>query len=318
MNPPPGMKLARLGNSDLELSRLGFGAWAIGGQWQYGWGSQDDELSIKTIHAALDTGINWIDTAPVYGLGHSEEVIGRAISGMQSKPYVFTKCCFRWDHTGDITPSLAAESVRQEVEASLQRLQLDVIDLYQIHWPQPLEQIEEGWETLAALKQEGKIRWIGVSNFSVEQIQLMEKIAPVSSLQPNYNLIHREVETDILPYCLKQGIGTIVYSPMASGLLSGKMTRERIHQLADDDWRRSNPDFQGPELDRNLAIAQRCLEVGNAVGGSAAEIAIAWTLQHPAVTGAICGLRNPEQVEGIKRASGFDLSSFDFPHPLDS
>src|SRR6202022_935929 len=246
------MQTRQLGNSDLNITRVGYGAWAIGGSgWQFAWGSQNDNDSIAAIHRALELGVNWIDTAAIYGLGHSEEVVGRALKNWRSsRPYVFTKCGLRGDAKGEVQKALNADSIRKEVENSLRRLSLDAIDLYQIHWPPDPDsgELEEGWSTLADLKREGKVRWIAVSNFNVDQLRRAEKIAPVTSLQPSYSLIHREVEEEILPYCLRKGIGVIVYSPMASGLLSGTMTRERAAKLTAEDWRSRNSDFTEPKL----------------------------------------------------------------------
>lgn len=307
------MNTRTLGKSDLQITPVGYGAWAIGGSgWQFAWGSQDDNDSIAAIHRALELGVNWIDTAAVYGLGHSEEVVGRALKTWSgSKPYVFTKCGLRWDRRGQVQKVLSGSSIRGEVEDSLHRLGVDVIDLYQIHWPpdpdSPL--LEEGWSTLADLKREGKVRWIGVSNFSVEQLRRAQKIAPVTSLQPPYSLVHLEAEAEILPYCGQEGIGVIVYSPMASGLLSGAMTRDRIAKLPQDDWRKAHADFNEPNLSRNLALADRLRQIGERRGRSAGEVAIAWTLHHPAVTGAIVGARNAKQAEGVLRAGDLRLSA---------
>ncbi|HRR03206.1 MAG TPA: aldo/keto reductase [Treponemataceae bacterium] len=305
------METKRLGNSDMNITRIGLGTWAIGGTWRWGWGEQDDSNSIATIREAIDHGINWIDTAAVYGLGHSEEIVGKALREMKDKPYVFTKGTKIWDSAGNVSESMKAESLRKEVEASLVRLGVEVIDLYQIHWPIPDEQIEEGWETLAKLKDEGKIRYIGVSNFSVSQLRRAEKIAPVTSLQPPYNLIRQDVAKEILPYCEQQNIGVIVYSPMASGLLSGKMSRERIAAMDPGDWRKTNPDFTEPRVTRNLALQQLLKEIGAQYGATAGEAAIAWTLKNPAVTGAIVGMRKPDQIEGIIRAGELKLSDAD-------
>ena len=306
------MEMRRLGNSDLHITRVGYGAWAIGGSgWQFAWGSQDDNESIAAIHRALELGVNWIDTAAVYGLGHSEEVVGRALKQWHgSRPYVFTKCGLRGDANGEVQKVLSADSIRGEVEDSLRRLSVDAIDLYQIHWPPDPDspELEEGWSTLADLKREGKVRWIGVSNFNVQQLRRAEAIAPVTSLQPRYSLVHREVEDEILPYCLSEGIGVIVYSPMASGLLTGAMTRERAARLPRDDWRRSHPDFTEPELSRNLLLVDRLQEIARRRNRSTGEVAIAWTLHHPAVTGAIVGARNARQAEGVMRAGELRLS----------
>ena len=303
------METRRLGNSDLHITRIGFGAWAIGGSgWEYAWGPQDDADSIAAIHKALDRGINWIDTAAVYGLGHSEEVVARALEGVTPPPYVFTKCERTWDEHGQTGYTLKAQSVRRECEASLKRLRVEAIDLYQIHWPKPDEDIEEGWSTLAKLKEEGKIRNIGVSNFNVSQMKRAQAIAPITSLQPPYSLLDRGVESDVLPYCAQQSIGVIVYSPMRNGLLSGAMTRERIAALPTDDWRRRNPDFQEPKLFRNLELVEILRAIGQRHGRTAGEVAIAWTLRHPAVTGAITGMRRPDQVDGVIGAADLQLS----------
>jgi aryl-alcohol dehydrogenase-like predicted oxidoreductase len=295
------MQTKQLGNSDMHITAIGFGAWAIGGGgWKFAWGAQDDQDSIDTIHRALDRGMNWIDTAAVYGLGHSEEVVARALKGRPDKPYIFTKCTRVWDEEGNIGNNLKAASIRRELEDSLRRLQVDVIDLYQIHWPQPDEDIEEGWTTMAELQQEGKVRWIGVSNFTVEQMQRAMAIAPITSLQPPYSLIRPDVETGILPFCEQNNIGVIVYSPMASGLLTGAMTRERAANLPEDDWRRSNPEFQEPRLSRNLELVDLLRRIGQRHGGkSPGEVAIAWTLHNTAVTAAIVGARRADQIDGI-------------------
>ena len=305
------MQTRKLGNSDLRITPVGYGAWAIGGSgWQFGWGSQDDKDSIAALHRSLELGVNWIDTAAVYGLGHSEEVVARALKEWRGpKPYIFTKCGLHWDAKGNVTKVLNASSVRAEIEYSLRRLSVDVIDLYQIHWPPDPDSpaLEEGWSTLADLKREGKVRWIGVSNFDVQQLRRAQAIAPVTSLQPPYSLVHREIEDKILPYCLREGIGVIVYSPMASGLLTGAMTRERA-ALLKDDWRSGHPDFTEPNLSRNLALVERLQEISRRHNRSAGEVAIAWTLHNPAVTGAIVGARNARQAEGVMRAGSLSLT----------
>ena len=303
------MQTRQFGNSDMQITRLGLGTWAIGGGgWAFGWGPQDDEASIATIHRAIDLGINWIDTAAVYGLGHSEEIVAKALKGRSDRPHGFTKGSRVWNDQGEITSSLKEQSLRREVENSLRRLEVDTIDLYQLHWPNPDPDIEEGWSTLAKLKSEGKLRYIGVSNFSVEQMERARKIAPITSLQAPYSLIKRDVERDILPYCQEHNIGVIVYSPMMSGLLSGKMTRERIDNFPEDDWRKRNEEFQEPRLSRNLKLASLLQDIGYPYNRTTAEVAIAWTLRHPAVTGAIVGGRRPEQVEEIIGAAEFRLS----------
>jgi aryl-alcohol dehydrogenase-like predicted oxidoreductase len=303
------MKTRQLGKTDLFITPLGFGSWAVGGGgWQFGWGTQDDRESIAAINRALDLGINWIDTAAVYGLGHSEEVVARALKGRAERPYIFTKCSMVWDDQAKISHSLKRESIRREVEDSLRRLQVETIDLYQIHWPDPEADIEEGWSALSELKREGKVRYIGVSNFNVNQLQRAMAIDRVDSLQPPYSLIHPDVDDEILPFCECNGIGVIVYSPMMSGLLTGKMTRERINNFPEDDWRKRNAEFLEPRLSRNLWLAELLKNIGRSHGLSAAEIAIAWTLRLSEVTGAIVGGRNPEQVDGVVGAADFRLS----------
>jgi aryl-alcohol dehydrogenase-like predicted oxidoreductase len=293
----------------MQITPIGLGTWAIGGGgWSFGWGQQDDAESIAAIHRALDLGINWIDTAAVYGLGHSEEIVGQAIREHSTRPCIFTKCSRVWNERGELSSNLKAQSIRREVENSLHRLRIDVIDLYQLHWPLPDEDIEEGWSTMAALKQEGKVRFIGVSNFNVSQMERARKIAPIDSLQPPYSLIKPDVERDILPYCQQHDIGVIVYSPMQSGLLTGKMTRERIASMPDNDWRKGNPEFQEPRLSRNLDLVGVLSEIGYSHAMSPGEVAIAWTLRNPAVTGAIVGGRHPQQVEENVNAAEFRLS----------
>jgi aryl-alcohol dehydrogenase-like predicted oxidoreductase len=305
------MHTRQFGKTDMQITPVGVGAWAMGGgSYVFGWGAQDDQQSIAAIKRALDLGVNWIDTAAVYGLGHSEEVVGQAIKGRE-KPYIFTKCSLVWDDQGNISNSLKADSIRREVEASLRRLNVDVIDLYQIHWPDPEQDIEEGWETLAKLQQQGKVRAIGISNFNVEQLARVEKIAPVEALQPPYSLVHPEVERQVLPYCQQHNIGVIAYSPMASGLLSGHMTKERVANLPADDWRRTNPDFQEPRLSRNLALANLLNDVGfphNVPGG---VVAVAWTLCNPAVSGAIVGIRSASQIEELLPSAEMRLTSME-------
>jgi aryl-alcohol dehydrogenase-like predicted oxidoreductase len=306
------METRKLGNSDMKITPVGFGAWALGGGgWEFSWGAQDDADSIAAIHRALELGVNWIDTAAVYGLGHSEEIVARALKGWSGpRPYVFTKCVLRWDEKGTISQVFSADSIHRECQDSLRRLQVETIDLYQIHWP-PADSgpgLEEAWQTLAALKKEGKVRWIGVSNFNVEQLQRASKIAPVTSLQPPCSLIRRKIENEILPFCEKQGIGVIVYAPMASGLLTGAMTRERAGALPPDDFRSRSPEFSEPRLTKNLDLVERLRQVGARHGRSPGEVAIAWTLSRPAVTGAIVGARNAKQAEGVMRAGDLKLS----------
>lgn len=304
------MEKRKLGNSDLMITPVGVGSWAIGGGgWAFAWGPQDDSESIAAIRAALEAGFNWIDTAAVYGLGHSEEMVAKALEGISPKPYIFTKCERTWDEQRKITPKLKRDSIRQECENSLRRLKVDAIDLYQIHWPEPDEDIEEGWETMLGLKQEGKVRWTGVSNFKVSQLKRIQALGPVTSLQPPYSIISPEIETELLPFCEQSNIGVIVYSPMKSGLLTGKMTRERIASMPEDDFRRRVAQFQEPKLTRNLKLAELLRLIGECHGRTTGEVAIAWTLRNPAVTGAIVGLRSAEQLAGVRGALEFRLEA---------
>jgi aryl-alcohol dehydrogenase-like predicted oxidoreductase len=301
----------KLGNSDLELTSIGFGAWAIGGgDWQYAWGPQEDKASVEAIHAALDAGVNWIDTAAVYGLGHSEEVVGRALKESSKKPYVFTKSSMTWAEDRKIVQTM--KKIREEVEGSLRRLGVDTIDLYQIHWPVPDDEVEEGWTTMAELQREGKVRWIGVSNFSVAQMERALKIAPITSLQPPYSIINRNIEPEILPFCAQHGIGVINYSPMQSGLLTGAMTKDRIAKMPQDDFRRNTKQFQEPLISRNLELVELLRGIGNAHGVEPGVVAIAWTLHNPAVTAAIVGGRSAKQVEGVLPAATFRLTEPEF------
>jgi aryl-alcohol dehydrogenase-like predicted oxidoreductase len=306
------METRKLGNSDLKTTPVGFGAWAIGGPgWEFAWGAQDDADSIAAIHRALELGVNWIDTAAVYGLGHSEETVARALKEWSGpRPYVFTKCVLCWNENGKIWKEFSPQSIRRECEDSLRRLQVESIDLYQMHWPPDDNKpgLEDAWQTLAALKAVGKVRWIGVSNFNVEQLKRAEKIAPVTSLQPPYSVIRRAIEKEILPHCQQQGIGVISYAPMASGLLTGAMTRERAAALPADDFRSRNPEFREPRLSRNIELVERLRQVGARHGRTPGEVAIAWTLRHPVVTGAIVGARNAKQAKGIMRAGELKLS----------
>jgi aryl-alcohol dehydrogenase-like predicted oxidoreductase len=304
------MEKQQLGNSDLEITSIGLGAWAIGGGgWEFGWGPQEDQDSIAAIHEGLERGINWIDTAAAYGLGHSEEVVARALQGRSERPYVFTKCSLVWNKRGEIGHSLKAKSIRHECEESLRRLKVDTIDLYQIHWPIPDEDIEQAWMELARLKDEGKVRYLGVSNFDAKQMRRAMGIAPITSLQPPYSLLARQAEGEILPFAERHHIGVIVYSPMYSGLLSGKMTRERVAKFPLDDWRRGNRNFQEPLLSHNLQLVELLRQIGLRHGVTAGEVAIAWTLQNPAVTAAIVGVRNQGQVAGVIKAGEFRLTA---------
>ena len=308
------LKTTQLGHTGLEITRVGFGAWAIGGGgWEFGWGPQQDDQSIAAIHHALELGVNWIDTAAAYGFGHSEEVVGRALQGLAERPYVFTKASLLEGPGRRVVHSLKRDSILREAHASLERLGVDAIDLYQIHWPIPDEDIEEGWSAFAELKEQGLVRHIGVSNFDVEQLRRIQQIAPVETLQPQYSLIERDVERrdpPVLPSA--SGIGVIVYSPMGSGLLTGAMTRERIAALPDDDWRKHDERFREPQLSRNLDLVERArVRWPTATTRSPGAVAIAWTLRNPAVDGAIVGFRSPEQVDPLIDAANLELSEED-------
>jgi aryl-alcohol dehydrogenase-like predicted oxidoreductase len=314
------MTLRTLGKSDLRITPIGIGAWAIGGgSWEFAWGPQDDEESIAAIRAGLERGVNWIDTAAVYGLGHSETIVGRAVKGLSKRPYIFTKCSLIWDEAGNVSHSLNSASIRREAEASLMRLGVDTIDLYQIHWPawrggpesDSPGSIEEAVAALSLLQGEGKIRNIGVSNFNAKQMQRALNVADITSLQPQYSLLSRDVESSILPFALQRQLGVIVYSPMASGLLSGAMTRGRIAALPADDWRKRSPNFQEPLLSRNLLLVETLRVIAKRRNATPGEVAIAWTLRNPAVTGAIVGVRSEQQVRGIAGAADLELSADD-------
>lgn len=304
------MQKRTLGNTDMQITGVGLGTFAVGGEgWPAAWGPQDDNETIATIQRAIDLGINWIDTAAVYGFGHSEEMVARALKGRSERPYIFTKCSRKPKPDGKIEAVLKSASIKQEAEDSLRRLQVDVIDLYQIHWPVPDEDLEEGWTAMAELKKEGKVRFIGVSNFDVSQMSRLQKIAPISSLQPPYSLLKRDIEHETLDFCLQYNIGVIVYAPMGSGLLAGKMTPERIQSLPESDWRSRSPEFAEPRLARNLALVELLRAIGQRHGRSPGEVAIAWTLRHPAVTAAIVGGRRPSQIEETVNAGDFRLNA---------
>ncbi len=310
--PATQLSTTQLGNTGLEITRLGFGAWAIGGgDWEFGWGPQDDEQSIAAIHRALEQGLNWIDTAAAYGFGRSEQTVGRALEGVAERPYVFTKCSLLEGPGRTVVHSLKRDSILREAEHSLQRLGLDAIDLYQIHWPIPAADIEEGWAALAELKQQGLVRHIGVSNFDVEQLRQVQQIAPVETLQPQYSLIERDGERELLPFAEREGIGVIVYSPMGSGILSGGMTRERVQNMPDDDWRKRDIRFNEPALSRNLQLVERLKTVAERYDTTPGAVAVAWTLRNPAVDGAIVGFRRPDQVDPILTAANLQLTDED-------
>lgn len=305
--------LHRLGNTDMEITPVGYGAWAIGGaDWQHGWGPQDDQDSIDTIRAAIDAGMNWIDTAAIYGLGHSEEIVAKALEGRAEKPYIFTKCSLVWDENGTISNNLQPDSLRKEVEDSLRRLNVETIDLYQIHWPNPDPQIEEGWTELAKMVEEGKLRYIGVSNFNVSQMERAQAIHPIASLQPPYSMIEPGVREAELPYCGEHNIGVIVYSPMQRGLLTGKMTRERVENFPASDSRTRDRHFKEPELTKNLRFQDLCAEIASEHDVPTPVVSIAWTLYDQNVTAAIVGARRPDQVDDIIPAMSFRLSDADY------
>jgi aryl-alcohol dehydrogenase-like predicted oxidoreductase len=314
MTQTNSIPLRTLGNSDLQLTPIGFGAWAIGGgNWEFAWGAQEDSDSIEAIHRALDLGINWIDTAAIYGLGHSEEIVGKAVKSFSGpKPLIFTKCSMRWYEDRSIYRSLKADSLAAELEGSLKRLGVETIDLYQIHWPNPDDEIEEGWETLSRFKEQGKVRWIGVSNFNVEQMKRAQKIAPITSLQPPYSMLRPAIEKEILPYAQENGIGVINYSPMVSGLLTGAMTAERVAAFPADDWRRRAVEFNEPRLSKNLRLVELLREIGSGHSVSPGVVAVAWTLHQPAITAAIVGGRSGKQVEGLAPALQFRLKDEEF------
>lgn len=294
------MQTRQLGKNGPQLTVIGFGAWAIGGPWQYGWGKVNDAESIQAIHTALDNGINWIDTAAVYGFGHSEEVVGKAVKGIRNNVFIATKCGMINDGTGNAIINLKPENIRKEINDSLRRLQTDYIDLYQFHWPDPNTPVEDSWGTMVDLQKEGKVRFIGVSNFDVSLLDRCIKIAPVQSLQPPYSLLRRDIEKEILPYCLKNGIGVIVYSPMQAGLLTGKFD---INKLAEDDWRRKSKMYQEPYLSKALEFVERIRPIAEKSNKSVGNLAVAWVLRNSAVTSAIVGARNSKQVlENINAA----------------
>jgi aryl-alcohol dehydrogenase-like predicted oxidoreductase len=306
------LKTTQLGETGLEITRVGFGAWAIGGgDWEFGWGPQDDEESIAAIHRGLEHGINWIDTAAAYGFGRSEQMVGRALQGVAERPYVFTKCSLLPGPDRTVAHSLKRDSILREAGASLERLGVEAIDLYQIHWPIPVEDIEEGWAALAELKEQGLVRHIGVSNFDVDQLRQVQQIAPVETLQPQYSLIERDIEQEILPFALEQRIGVIVYSPMGSGMLTGKMTRARVEQMSDSDWRKRDERFQEPQLSKNLDLVDRLAAVAERHDTIPGAVAVAWTLRNPAVDAAIVGFRRPDQVDAILPAASLALTGED-------
>jgi aryl-alcohol dehydrogenase-like predicted oxidoreductase len=305
------MRTRRLGQSELELTTIGLGTWAIGGPWQYGWGAQDDDESLRTIRAAVESGVNWIDTAPIYGCGHSESIVGRAVKGMTAKPLIATKCGLLWNEKRQKVNCLDYDSIIRECEDSLRRLGVETIDLYQMHWPQPDSQIEEAWEAMARLVEQGKVRYLGVSNATVEQIARLQKVWPVSAVQPPYSMLRRDIEKDLLPYCKQHHIGVVCYSPMQKGLLTGKFTKDYVQTLAADDHRRNDPMFNGAAFERNLKIIAALRPVAQRSGKTLSQLAIAWTLRKEEVTAAIVGARKPKQIEETVAAGDWMLSHDD-------
>ena len=305
------MQQRRLGKTDMQLTTVGLGTWAMGGPWQYGWGAQDDNDSVATIHKAIDKGINWIDTAPAYGLGHSEELIGQALRQTKHKPYVSTKCGLLWNNKKEKVSCLERQSIRRECHASLERLGIETIDLYQMHWPDPDEEIEDAWEEMAQLVEEGKVRYLGASNYSVAQLERVGKIHPVASLQPPYSMLHREVEDELLAYCTQHDIGVVVYSPMQRGLLTGTFSPQRLTELAPDDHRLKHPDFQEPRFSATLALVEQLKKIAQRHGRTCAQLAISWVLRRREVTAAIVGARRPEQIAETVGAGDWNLSDDD-------
>ncbi len=302
------MNTRQLGKEGPWLTEIGLGTWAIGGPWDWGWGPQDDRDSIRTILRALELGINWIDTAAVYGLGHAEEVVARALKGRRSEVFIATKCGLVWDDRGNVVRNNRPESIMRECEASLRRLNTDYIDLYQIHWPDANTPVEESWEAMIRLQEQGKVRYIGVSNFDVPLLERCEALHHVNSLQPPYNLLNRKVEKNILPWCQQHGVGVVAYSPMQSGLLTGRFDKSR---LAPDDWRHKSPYFKEPQLSKNLQFVEKLKPIAARYDKTVAQLAISWVLMHPAVTSAIVGARRPEQIEEIVGGAGWKIEEED-------
>ena len=305
------MHTRRLGYSGLQLTPIGLGTWAMGGGgWLFGWGAQDDAASVDAIRAGLDAGINWIDTAAIYGHGHAETIVGRAVKGRRDEVIIATKCGRVWE--GDsrvIGKSLRRESVLAEVDRSLQRLDVDVIDLYQIHWPEPDEQVEEGWTAVRDLIAAGKVRFGGVCNFNKSQLERAQAIHPVTSLQPPYSMLRRDIEAEIVPWCAAHDVGILAYSPMQAGLLTGAFTAERAATLAADDWRSRSPMFQEPQLSINLRLVDELRPIAARLGISVAQLVLAWTLRLPQITSAIAGARNADQIEETVRGGDVRLDA---------
>ena len=307
----PDMQTRQLGYTDLKLTTVGLGTWAMGGPWQFGWGPQNDDDAIAAVLTALDKGINWIDTAPVYGLGHSEKLIGNALKQTSRKPLIATKCGLLWNDKRGKISCLKTESIRRECNASLTRLGVEAIDLYLMHWPEPDEDIEEAWQEMAKLTEQGKVRYIGVSNFNLDQIERVRKIHPVASLQPPYSMLHREVEDELLGYCAKNDIGVITYSPMQRGLLTGKFSQQRLAALPLDDHRRRSPDFHEPQFTATLQLVDRLRPIAERSGRTLAQLAVNWVLRRSEVTAAIVGARRPDQIEETAAASDWTLTDED-------
>lgn len=309
------MRTRRLGSGGPEITTVGFGAWAVGGPWRFGWGSVDDGESVSAIRHAVDSGINWIDTAAVYGLGHSEEIVGRAVApfAVGEDVFIFTKCGRNWyasDNGEEIVNDLRPESIRFECEQSLKRLEVEHIDVYQFHWPDYTTgtAVEDSWSMMSTLVDEGKVRWIGVSNFGVPMLQKCESVRHVDSLQPPLSILKRGARREIIPVCRKNGTGVVAYSPMQSGLLSGAFDRARLESLPPDDWRRDATEFREPAFSKTLALVDRLRDIAARVDCNLAELAVAWALSVPGVTGAIVGARSPEQVDGWIGAAEINLS----------
>ncbi len=305
------MKTRQLGDTDLNLTTVGLGTWAIGGPWQFGWGRQDDDQAVAAILGALEAGINWIDTAPIYGLGHSEELVGKALKQTWAKPFIATKCSLFWSEKRGVINCLKHQSIIDECHASLKRLDIETIDLYQIHWPQPPEDLEQAWRAMAELKQQGKVRYLGVSNFNIEQMKLIKKIAPIDSLQPPYSMLHRQVEEEVLSYCDKNNIGVVAYSPMQRGLLTGKFSAERLASLPDDDHRKKSSEFQEPQFSLTLELVAKLQKIAEQNNMTVAQLAISWVLRRGEVTAAIVGARNPKQIKETAPAADYEINAED-------
>lgn len=302
------MQTRKLGYTELEFTTIGLGTWAMGGPWQFGWGQQNDDEAVDAIVKALELGINWIDTAAVYGCGHSEELVGKALKQTTAKPFIATKCSLLWNEKREKVSCLEPASIRNECHQSLKRLGAEVIDLYQMHWPEPDEQIEQAWQAMAKLKEEGKVRYIGVSNYNAEQVERIQKIHPVASFQPPYSMIHREVETELLEFCAQNDIGVVTYSPMQRGLLTGRFSHQRLAELAPDDHRRTNPDFTEPKFSATLELVEQLKPIAERNNITLAQLAIAWILRRGEVTSAIVGARKPNQIEETYKAADIDLN----------